>query len=163
MEYIKNESPLNPHLNIKDRKLLYNPLGQKLCSLYVLCMSFFMSVTVCLWFNESVSSPPGPPDKNIFVNKTFWPAVLWTNLDALKNMVQLISYRRYLECTLIKWRLSIYTWGHSTGSCGYLFHEIPGIKELCMYQDMQSNLTALSVWFATRPSFYLNVSQNDSV
>ena len=38
--------------------------------------------------------------------------------------IQLISYKRYLECTLVQWRLFIIPEG--TGSCGYLLNEIPG-------------------------------------
>ena len=26
--------------------------------------------------------------------------------------IQLISHKRYFECTLVQWRLSIYSWGH---------------------------------------------------
>ena len=43
-------------------------------------------------------------------------------LEMYLGYLQLISYKRYLECSLIQWRLSILK---CTGSCGYLFHEIP--------------------------------------
>ena len=39
--------------------------------------------------------------------------------------IQLISHKRYFRCTLIQWRLSIYP---STGSCKYLFREIPSTR-----------------------------------
>ena len=42
-----------------------------------------------------------------------------------KKYIQLISYERYLECTLVQWRLSTYLSLVYTGSSGYLFHEIP--------------------------------------
>ena len=32
------------------------------------------------------------------------------------NKLQLISYKRYLEFTLVQWRLSIYPWGLAVGT-----------------------------------------------
>ena len=40
----------------------------------------------------------------------------------------MISYKRYLECTLLQLRLSI---DKCKGSCGYLFYEIP--SNVCTY------------------------------
>ena len=32
--------------------------------------------------------------------------------EKIDEKIQLISYKRYLECTLVQWRLSVYPWGH---------------------------------------------------
>ena len=44
-----------------------------------------------------------------------------------KVIIQLISYKRYLVCTLVQWRLSIYSQCTQVAVGGYLFHEIPGM------------------------------------
>ena len=49
--------------------------------------------------------------------RDFQEGTIWTKLYSnihWKEIIelQLISYKRYLECTLIQWRLSIYPWVH---------------------------------------------------
>ena len=65
--------------------------------------------------------------------------MIWVGLLSLQGWqiinqydLQLDSYKRYLECTL-----SIYPWRQLWFSCGYLFHEIPGIiveKNIYLYK-----------------------------
>ena len=47
------------------------------------------------------------------------------NNNINQELIKLISFKMYLECTHVQWRLSIYPEG--TGSCGNTFHEISGI------------------------------------
>ena len=56
--------------------------------------------------------------------------ILTINMRTRFKELQLISYKRYLECTLVQWRLSIYEYLSlvHTGSWGYLFHDIPSIS-----------------------------------
>ena len=48
-------------------------------------------------------------------------------------LVQLISYKRYLECTLTQWILCFVSIS-GTGCCGYLFYEIPGMFRASILQ-----------------------------
>ena len=59
----------------------------------------------------------------ITITITIIPAQIFMIFD-----IQLISYKRYLECFNGDY-LSI---PEGTGSCGYLFHEIPGTSILCI-------------------------------
>ena len=70
---------------------------------------------------EITPPPPGSPVSNIIIKRnTFNDELL-----LVFKLLQLISYKRYLECTLIQWRLSIPKY---TDSCGYLFMKSPVCK-----------------------------------
>ena len=49
-----------------------------------------------------------------------------------KYEVQLILYKRYLECTLVQWRLSIFSRGHVQVAVGTFFMKSPVMKYLIL-------------------------------
>ena len=65
------------------------------------------------------------PEKVVLLIQFFLPPPKWAEGGGGSDL-QLISYKMYLECTLIQWRLQYISIPECTGSSGYLFHEIPG-------------------------------------
>ena len=53
----------------------------------------------------------------------------------LTPKLQLISYKRYLECTLIQWRLSIYPWCTQVAA-GTFFMKSPVGKSILLFGQL---------------------------
>ena len=79
---------------------------------------------------------------------------------SLQSKILPITYRwfhmRYLECTLVQWRLSIYPWGH-TGSWGTFFMKSPVSKFIKIrwseadYPSLQNKILTITYrWFHIR-------------
>ena len=71
-------------------------------------------------------------------------------------MLQLNSYKRYLECTLVKWSYYL-SFPESKGSFGYLFHEIPGIKKFTLIQVPFKAYHRIPGLFLKRYFYYDNI------
>ena len=85
----------------KNRKLFSPPLPVNYIFFCVMLNKFFSYVIFILSCKFSSSS------SLIIISSSAWDWFLRKNNDYLKRLIQLISYKRFLECTLAQWRLSI--------------------------------------------------------